>query len=203
MYRRFRKGSHLYVCRFYSYIHGRNNVNTSLYDWQRAMMKKRIDDDLNFLSRNFDALLALTTSNVYPPISNARPLDNISKCRSFLPPDHPHYRPPLTRPPPAPGGAPDTLPGVRFVYMHACMFACVRVRSSYMCVFSFHHRFHLFCHWQAGLTEKEREKFRTSYVQQKQQRELQKKQKYVIHSFIHSNTHAHAFELTTTTKKTE
>ena len=50
-------------------------------------------DHLNFLSPQFNALLALTTPDVHPPIPNARPLDNIRACRRLLPPDHPLHLP--------------------------------------------------------------------------------------------------------------
>jgi hypothetical protein len=36
-------------------------------------------------------LLALSTPGVRPPIPSSYPLDNIHKCRSLLPQDHPLY----------------------------------------------------------------------------------------------------------------
>jgi hypothetical protein len=50
----------------------------------------------NFLSPNFDALFALITSGVQPPIPNARPLDNLHNFRRLLPRDHPQYLGPKT-----------------------------------------------------------------------------------------------------------
>lgn len=47
------------------------------------------DDRLDFLSPRFDALLALTTPGVRPPVPSARPLDHIRQTRHLLPGDHP------------------------------------------------------------------------------------------------------------------
>lgn len=59
-------------------------------------MGDQFNTNNNFLSPKFDALLALTTSGVQPPIPNARPLDNLHNFRRFLPPDHPQYLAPKT-----------------------------------------------------------------------------------------------------------
>ena len=42
-------------------------------------------DRVDFRSRNFDALAALRTPGVAPPVPSARPLDNVHKFRPFLP----------------------------------------------------------------------------------------------------------------------
>ena len=55
-----------------------------------------MSDQFNFLSPKFDALLALTTPGVQPPIPNARPLDNLHSFRRLLPSDHPQYLAPKT-----------------------------------------------------------------------------------------------------------
>jgi small nuclear ribonucleoprotein (snRNP)-like protein len=47
---------------------------------------------VHFKSQHFNALLALNTPGVIPPIPNTRPLDNISAFRSLLPHAHPDYR---------------------------------------------------------------------------------------------------------------
>lgn len=47
------------------------------------------DPALDFLSASFDPALALSTPNLEPPDPNARPLDNVAKCRSILPAELP------------------------------------------------------------------------------------------------------------------
>ncbi|CAG9463561.1 unnamed protein product [Pedinophyceae sp. YPF-701] len=48
---------------------------------------------LDFLSREFDALRALYEPNLQPPDPSAPLLDNLHKCRSLLPEDHPESIP--------------------------------------------------------------------------------------------------------------
>lgn len=47
------------------------------------------DPALDFLSPAFDPALALATPGLVPPDPNALPMDNVSKCRSILPPELP------------------------------------------------------------------------------------------------------------------
>ena len=47
------------------------------------------DPALDFLSASFDPVLALSTPNLEPPDPDARPLDNVAKCRSILPSELP------------------------------------------------------------------------------------------------------------------
>ena len=47
------------------------------------------DPALDFLSASFDPVLALSTPNLEPPDLDARPLDNVAKCRSILPAELP------------------------------------------------------------------------------------------------------------------
>lgn len=47
---------------------------------------------LDFLSRDFDPLLALYTPRLQPPNPRALPLDNVHKCRGILPLGDPNYR---------------------------------------------------------------------------------------------------------------
>lgn len=56
-----------------------------------ALTKKPSDPTLNFLSPEFDALKALNTPGLLPPVKNAPLKDNVSQCRSLLPEDHPLY----------------------------------------------------------------------------------------------------------------
>lgn len=60
---------------------------------------------LDFTSAHFDALFALTSGRAVPPVPDAKPLDNLSRCRYLLEPDHPDYLPPemMRRKRPAPG----------------------------------------------------------------------------------------------------
>jgi hypothetical protein len=46
---------------------------------------------LDFCSPHFDPLKALSTESLKPPVP-VRPLDNLSKTRDLLPPDHEDYR---------------------------------------------------------------------------------------------------------------
>lgn len=55
------------------------------------------DSRLDFLSEDFDALLALFTPGLSPPNPRAVPQDNVYKCRQLLPHDHPDYRAPIDR----------------------------------------------------------------------------------------------------------
>lgn len=47
------------------------------------------DAALDFFSPSFDPLAALAAKGLRPPVPNARPLDNISRCRFMLPDGHP------------------------------------------------------------------------------------------------------------------
>ena len=44
---------------------------------------------LDFTSPSFDALQALHTPGLRPPVPDAAPLDNVAKCRAILPPEPP------------------------------------------------------------------------------------------------------------------
>lgn len=44
---------------------------------------------VGFLSPNFDALKALNTPGLQPPVHDVQPMDNISKCRAILPSELP------------------------------------------------------------------------------------------------------------------
>ena len=47
------------------------------------------DPALNFFSEHFDALKALYTKGLQPPVPKMKPLDNVVKCRLILPPELP------------------------------------------------------------------------------------------------------------------
>lgn len=51
--------------------------------------KLSFDPELDFLSPSFNAARALATVGLRPPDPSARPLDNLYRCRTLLPPDHP------------------------------------------------------------------------------------------------------------------
>ena len=48
-----------------------------------------LDPALDFFSTEFDPGLALSTPGLVPPEPDARPLDNVAKCRSILPQEVP------------------------------------------------------------------------------------------------------------------
>lgn len=54
-------------------------------------LPKAHDSHLDFCHPDFNPLLALTTFGVRPPVPDAIPLDNLHKCRSLLPEDHPSF----------------------------------------------------------------------------------------------------------------
>lgn len=47
------------------------------------------DPALDFFSEHFDALKALQTRGLQPPVPRVKPLDNITRCRMILPPELP------------------------------------------------------------------------------------------------------------------
>lgn len=52
---------------------------------------------LDFTSVHFDPLLALRHEGLLPPVPDAPPLDNLSKFRPLLDPDHPDYIDPANK----------------------------------------------------------------------------------------------------------
>lgn len=55
------------------------------------------DPRLDFLSAQFDCVLALNTLGLLPPNPRAVPLDYVEKCRQLLPQSDPNYRPATDR----------------------------------------------------------------------------------------------------------
>lgn len=52
-------------------------------------MDDSADPELDFCSKSFEPYKALRSARIDPPIRNARPLDNILKCRIYLQNSHP------------------------------------------------------------------------------------------------------------------
>lgn len=80
------------------------------------------DPALDFFSEHFDALRALYTKGLQPPVPRVKALDNVVKCRLILPPELPdswsawNAAHPKTEPsevphtPPPPGCCPHLIP---------------------------------------------------------------------------------------------